>query len=197
MLRKRGYLEFEQYAVVGENSGPNQAALYTGVPLTPGSRDIANWSKGKGKGSIDGASKSTSIQWLWDRLRDKGYITMKGEDSCVKNSNMVHSIDPQTHHGHDIQEMFCFHFSRPNCIGRSLAAEHLLNYTSQFIRAYSAGSSASPHYTPSTDSSDSHQEPPHRPWAAFAHFTDSHEDTMALAGILDEPLSTFLDGMLC
>jgi hypothetical protein len=67
-----GFVDFPKYTAVGKNSGPNQAALYSGLPLD--GRDI--------KSSIG----TTERIWLWDRLRDAGYVTMKAEDSCVSNS---------------------------------------------------------------------------------------------------------------
>lgn len=54
------YDTFTRYAAVGNNSGPNQAALYRGSPLRS-RHDLHN---------------ST---WLWDELGRKGYATLKGE----------------------------------------------------------------------------------------------------------------------
>ena len=53
-------------------------------------------------------------------------------------------------------------------MGGQLAAEHLLEYVGQFVRGR------------------------RRPWAAFASFIDSHEDSDTLAAALDAPLSSFL-----
>ena len=55
-----GYDTFTRYAAVGNNSGPNQAALYRGRALRS-RQDLGN---------------ST---WLWDKLGHKGYATFKGE----------------------------------------------------------------------------------------------------------------------
>ena len=60
--------------------------------------------------------------------------------------------------------MFCFDFQRPNCLGDTLAVDHLLQYAKEFIQKYSA-----PGYEA-------------QPWAALLSFIDSHEDSMALAG---------------
>ena len=60
LLPALGYDTFTQYAAVGNNSGPNQAALYRGRPLRS-RQDLVN---------------ST---WLWDKLSRKGYATFKGE----------------------------------------------------------------------------------------------------------------------
>ena len=67
-LQELSFVHFENYTAVGPNSGPNQAALYSGIPLER--RDgIAS--------DIDGEL------WLWDRLRQSGYITLKGEACCI------------------------------------------------------------------------------------------------------------------
>ena len=71
-----GFIDFPEYTAVGKNSGPNQAALYSGAPLF--TRDIRS------------SSNATERIWLWDRLRDAGYMTMKAEDACVSNSESMH-----------------------------------------------------------------------------------------------------------
>ena len=83
------------------------------------------------------------------------------------NSNMVQSIGPQTHHGQQLYDMFCYSYDRPNCLGGSLMAEHAINYTQQFIDTYSNRA---------------------EPWAAFINFIDSHEDSSTLISYLDEIL---------
>lgn len=83
VLERRGFGHFGHYAVVGANSGPNQVALYQGGVL--GGRNVS--------------AMRDSATWLWDALADAGYITMKSEDGCVANSNMVASIRPRTDHG--------------------------------------------------------------------------------------------------
>lgn len=72
LMKLMGFVDFQRYTAVGKNSGPNQAALFSGVPLD--GRDIR---------SSDNAIERV---WLWDRLREAGYITMKAEDGCVRNS---------------------------------------------------------------------------------------------------------------
>ena len=161
ILKLLGFVDFEYYTAVGNNSGPNQAALYSGRPID--SRD-----------GIKSSSNNSGRSWLWDRLNAKGYITMKAEDGCVRNSNMVQSIKPRTHHGQQLHELFCFSFDRPNCLGSKMAAEHLIEYTQQFIDAYEGLS---------------------RPWAAFLSFVDSHEDTLTLASYLDRLLAEFVQGI--
>lgn len=158
ILKLLGFVDFERYTAVGNNSGPNQAALYSGRPID----------------SRDGIKSSGKRSWLWDRLKSKGYITMKAEDGCVRNSNMVQSIQPRTHHGRQLHEFFCFSFDRPNCLGSKMAAEHLIEYTQQFIDAYEGIS---------------------RPWAAFVSFVDSHEDTLTLASYLDGMLAEFVQSI--
>ena len=169
LLRRLGLVQFDGYTTVGDNSGPNQAALYSGIPLR--SRDGV---------SIHGRKSDGGANWLWDVLRDDGdYVTLKAEDGCVENSNMIQSIRPNVTHGDAVQKMICFDFDRPNCLGVERAAVRLLDYVRSFIGEYSGRAGAE-------------NEHRRRPWAAFVHMIDSHEDTMVLAGLLDEPLYNFI-----
>jgi len=161
LLGSMGFVEFDQYTVVGDNSGPNQAALYSGSGLV-GRTDISSQHKDR-------------FQWIWDDLQQhRGYATFKAEDGCIRNSNMVASIQPNTTHGSVLHEMNCFDFQRPNCIGHEPAAEHLMRHVSQFIAEYSKRGEK---------------------WAAFLSFVDSHEDTMSLALSLDDLFHKFLSGL--
>jgi hypothetical protein len=160
ILRELEFLQFSKYSAVGDNSGPNQAALYSGKPLS----------------DRDGISKKGSeSEWLWDTLRQAGYVTLKGEDGCIENSNMLQSLKPNTTHGEALNQMFCFDFNRPSCLGTEPSASYLLRYGKEFVNTYgSADDGSSP------------------PWAAFLHFVDSHEDTMTLSFSLDSLLANFL-----
>ena len=159
LMDRMGFTSFEKYSAVGENSGPNQAALYAGrVLLSRG--DIASMDKGS--------------SWIWDELRDAGYATFKAEDGCVRNSNMIQSVRPNTTHGDVLQHMLCYDFSRPNCVGDVAAAKHLTMHVTQFIDAYVRRGSK---------------------WAAFASFIDSHEDTNVLAATLDDPIFDFVSDL--
>ena len=165
VLETMGLLHFQNYSAVGDNSGPNQHALYSGLPLM--SRD--------GIGKKD----KNKTKWLWDKLEDAGYVTLKVEDGCIANSNMIQSIKPQTTHGKGLNRMFCFDYDRPNCIGKELAASYVLQHGQQFMEAYgNAGSKNT------------------RPWAAFLHFVDSHEDSMFLSGVMDSLIANFLTSRL-
>jgi hypothetical protein len=164
LLTELGFIHFSHYSAVGDNSGPNQAALFTGHPLENGRLDI--------RSSISADEGA----WLWDRLQNLGYVTLKAEDGCIDNSNMLQSIHPQTTHGQQLLKMYCFDFDRPNCLGKHLAAEYLTKYALQFIDTYT-------HY-------DSKQSRP--PWAAFLSFLDGHEDTLTLASLLDNILFNFI-----
>lgn len=62
-LNNLGFIHFSNYTAVGPNSGKNQAALYSGLPLA----------------SRDGIKKDGG-RWLWDRLRENGFITLKTEN---------------------------------------------------------------------------------------------------------------------
>ena len=75
LLPARGYKTFTGYSAVGNNSGPNQAALYRGRPL---------------RSRQDLKSQSHAAAWLWDKLGRKGYATFKGE---VRH--MPHAFDWQ------------------------------------------------------------------------------------------------------
>ena len=76
LLPSLGYQTFTRYSAVGNNSGPNQAALYRGRPLRS-RRDLK--------------SQSHAAAWLWDKLGREGYATFKGE---VRH--MPHACDWQT-----------------------------------------------------------------------------------------------------
>ena len=92
---------------------------------------------------------------------------------------MVQSMNPQVHHGEQLNEMFCYSYDRPNCLGENLMAEHAVNYTLQFINTYDREQK---------DSKPSFR----RPWAAFLSFVDSHEDSLTLISYLDSILLDFL-----
>lgn len=161
-LDKLGFIHFGNYTAIGPNSGKNQAALYSGMLLA----------------DRDGIKKDTDGgKWLWDRLRDQGYVTLKAEDGCVENSNMLKSLEPNTTHGHDLTKLFCFDFDRPNCLGPDLAARHLIQYGQNFIATY--------------ENRRTRFDPFVR-WAAFLHFIDTHEDTMVLSSMLDAEISSFI-----
>ena len=102
---------------------------------------------------------------------DAGFKTLKGEDSCILNSNMIASIRPRTTHGRQLEHLFCYAHERPNCLGTKPAAEVLLNYTEQFIQAY---------------------ETTGTPWAAMAHIASGHEDSQTVVASIDGPLHSFL-----
>lgn len=163
-LAELDFIRFEKYTAVGPNSGPNQAALYSGTTLAK--RDQLR------------KNLKSNDEWLWDRLGAAGYVTLKGEDSCIENSNMMQSLAPNTTHGSALHGLFCFDaFSRPNCIGPDLASTILMEYGHQFISTYEKMMKA-------TDND--------LRWASFLHFVDSHEDTMLLSATLDPGLSNFL-----
>lgn len=96
--------------------------------------------------------------------------------------NMVQSIDPQTHHGEQLQEMFCFSYDRPNCLGSKLAAEHLMDYTLRFIKTY--------------DRQENKLSDQAKPWASFISFIDSHEDTSTLISYVDTLFVSFLQDVI-
>ena len=153
-LEEHQFLNFKNYGVVGANSGPNQAALFSGSPLAS-------------RSGI--ATHNNTFEWIWDRLRRNGWATLKGEDNCILNTNMLAQIKPHTHHGRQLDGLYCFDFQRPNCVGGESASHHLLSYTKKFMDVYQD-----------------------QPWAAFLSFTDSHEDSMSLAVSLDHTIRDFL-----
>jgi Protein of unknown function (DUF229) len=148
------FIRFDHYTTVGNDSDSNQRALFSGTK------------------AVSQESKSVESDLLWNKLQDAGYVTFAAENSCVSDSFMMRSgILNATNHGHDLQKLFCFHFARPNCVGRHLAADHLINHTHQFIQAYSRKG---------------------QPWAAFMSFVDTREDTLTLGRLIDKSLKTFL-----
>ncbi|CAG8633479.1 3139_t:CDS:10, partial [Ambispora leptoticha] len=57
---------FNRYNVLGLNSPPNKAFLYSGQ-----SRDYLNWNKGSAKAT-----------WLWELFEDQGFVTMHSDGEC-------------------------------------------------------------------------------------------------------------------
>ena len=104
---------------------------------------------------------------LWDELHDRGWATLKATDACTHPRGNTNT----TVHGAQVSQMFCYTRTRPSCLGDKPAPDHLLEYSAQFVRK-----------------AQRHDAP----WAAFLQFTDSEEDSMALAGVLDQPVSSFL-----
>merc|ERR1719193_1504869 len=76
----------------------------------------------------------------------------------------------ETNYGRQLNELFCYHWERPNCVGGKTAASQLLDYSRHFIDAHKS-----------------------RHWAQFLHFVDSREDSMTLASLLDDPLTAFFE----
>jgi len=165
ILSKLGFVKFGNYTIVGDNSGPNQSALFSGLPLNG-----RNGIKSSVSHGIDSNATSTNVpKWLWERFNEAGYVTLKGEDVCISNSNMVQSMKPNTTHGKQLYNMFCFDFDRPNCLGKDLAAKYLVQYAKKFMDTYSnlkKGGTL-------------------RPFAAFVSFVDSHEDSLTLISYID------------
>lgn len=122
-LERTNFTSFDNYTVIGDNSGPNQAAMYAGRALSQRD-DIAS-------------HRQESFSWIWDELGAAGYVTYKAEDGCIRNTNMVSSTKPNTTHGSAIQEMMCVDFNRPNCVGGKSAPEHLTGNAAQFVNEYS------------------------------------------------------------
>lgn len=117
---------------------------------------------------------TTTAEWMWQSLRKAGYVTLKTEDMCWQHSGLLRALG--FHPGHNITshsflEFFCSpHYKRPHCIGDRYVHDYMFDYTQRFISHYSQTES---------------------PWAAFLNFGEAHEDSMTLAGILDDPLSKF------
>ena len=78
-----------------------------------------------------------------------------------------------TTHGDALQNVLCFDFARPNCVGGEPADKHLTRYLTQFIDAYASRSK----------------------WTAFASFVDSHENTNVLAATLDDVIQNFMSDL--
>jgi len=107
---------------------------------------------------------------IWQRLREEaGYKTFKSQDGCIANNHGHMNSKLETYYDSQLNRFFCTKWERPNCVGGKSAASHLIDYSRLIARNWD------------------------RPWAQFLHFIDSQEDTMALAGLLDDPLSNFLD----
>ena len=84
-------------------------------------------------------------------------------------------MNPDTTHGKELFEMFCFDYDRPNCLGKDMAARHVMDHAEKFMKVYG-----------------NHESGAAQPWAAFLSFVDSHEDTSTLISYLDELFVNFL-----
>ncbi|CAB9518473.1 multicellular organism reproduction [Seminavis robusta] len=150
ILEKLNFTAFSRYTAISNNSSAaNQAALFSGKHH-----------------HHSGAKRD----WLWETLRARGYATLKAADTCAASSSTSTAAD----HGAAFREMMCFDFLRPNCLGERSAAQHLIDYGTQFMNVY-----------------DDLQQP----WAAILQFVDAKEDSQTLEGTLDEPLWKFLFAM--
>ena len=151
----REWSEFTAYALAGPNSGPNQFALYTGHKQQ--GRNLTN--------------RANSRQMLWERLREAGYITLKIENDCILNSNMMQSLMPKVDHGPELTELMCKFQSHPHCVGGRSAAQHTLQFASLFLGM---------------------KEYDDVPKAAFVHLTDGHEDSMTMIRSVDATIAGFI-----
>jgi len=102
-------------------------------------------------------------------LASANYRVFSGASVC--NASFV----VPSNRGSKFNEMICQRRpSRPNCIGSTPAAVHLLDYTHDFLVHHSKG---------------------HQPWASFLTFAEGQEDTGILTKMIDGELSEFLDGL--
>jgi hypothetical protein len=139
---------FTKYTPVADLSEMNHAALFKGSNGT-----------------------ETNAPWLWDEVRRAGYATLTAENGCSADSTIFPSLRSNKTRESQWQKMFCFDSERPNCLGGSSSAKHMLLYGERFIRYH-------------------HQKK--NPWAAFLSFVESQEDTGMLVGTLDLPIFGFL-----
>ena len=120
-------------------------------------------------------------KWLWDHLSEMGYATLAAEDQCVgADQTLMQGSNRNRTHGASLEQMLCWDFDFPNCLGIKQKAQHLIDYTKSFIRQYDGVVG------------DDVINTEHQPWAAFLGFADADEDTMTLAGVLDNVLAAFL-----
>eukprot|EP01062_Namystynia_karyoxenos_P043753 TRINITY_DN32030_c0_g1_i1.p1 TRINITY_DN32030_c0_g1~~TRINITY_DN32030_c0_g1_i1.p1 ORF type:complete len:1250 (+),score=272.04 TRINITY_DN32030_c0_g1_i1:69-3752(+) len=131
-------------------------------------RRYAPAASGRDEPAADGAGPR--VRWLWERLASEaGYVTLVAGDKCGARSSRM------AHHGRQLQGLMCFDYARPNCAAGKLAAQWLTDYFALFARQYHIPGKAK-----------------RRPWAAFLHFADAQEDSMALAAAIDRPLLELL-----
>ena len=97
-----------------------------------------------------------------------GHRSLEG----ILNSNMMQSLMPDVDHGNQLKGLFCREGSLPHCVGGVPAAEHALNYATDFLKlkAYRGV-----------------------PKAAFVHLTDGHEDTLTMIRSVDAQIASFVE----
>lgn len=110
---------------------------------------------------------------LIKELSNAGYATFQAANTCytADDLNMTKAT-----HGGALQDMMCFHFDRPNCVGGYLASELLAQHAEQFVAAYS-------------------NSIPSRPYAAFLTFVDAQEETSIVIRSLDDILYNLMQKM--
>jgi Protein of unknown function (DUF229) len=143
LLERLNFTSFSHYTTVANDDASNQAALYSGTAHVG----------------------SKPREWLWDTLRSHGYATLKAADACVDPHSQSIPSD-SVDHGKAFRQMMCFDFQRPNCLGQKSAAQHLMDYGTQFMRAY---------------------DELEQPCAVFLHFIDAKEDSQTMEDTLDDP----------
>jgi hypothetical protein len=120
------------------------------------------------------ATDDSSLFWTGTRKKrlESELTSLNYQIFSVANGcNASNAIS--TNRAMKFNEMMCRQTpSRPNCIGSTLAAVHLLNYTREFLVYHS-------HHN--------------HTWAAFLTLVEGQEETGILPGVIDGKLSKFLD----
>ena len=99
-------------------------------------------------------------------LKKKGYATFAGANECKGEGRWK---NPATHGGSVLNDLFCQHFHRPNCVGNVSTSDIVVTQCKQFIKTYSKTKT---------------------PWAAFMHLVDAKEDSLTLSHKLMKSLSS-------
>ena len=70
-----------------------------------------------------------------------------------------------------MKELYCQHYGRPFCLGTQKNSDVQLEYVKKFVNQYRSEASS---------------------FAVFAHFIDSHEDSLTLSIVLEDPIIDIL-----
>ncbi|KAI5639350.1 hypothetical protein NE865_08210 [Phthorimaea operculella] len=131
-LQNNGWLDYRGYQKVAENTFPNIMTLLSGKNASSAIHDCSH--------GMDGCESSL----IWNKFREAGYITAFGEDNLglpdTFGRHKGFTLPPTDHYARPLFLMGEYTSGNLVCAKNKPSAEHLLDYISQFVKAYSEDS---------------------------------------------------------